>query len=257
MYSSKKVKFIVPFPLDENGVKLRESQLPKELIKPGFEVKFVPVKNSCNWADSYYDLLILDFAIFEEGLRAEDEGYDAVCIETMSDSGLYALRSKLKIPVMAPAVATMHLAGMLGHKFSVITMWERWVPIYKKHLNEYGLWNKCASLRAIGKTPDVSNLLTGKEEETFKALEEESLKAIREDGADVIILGSTTMHQSAQYLAQRLPTPVLNPGVIAYKMAEMLLELGLSHSKTAFPLPNEPKDKTVFEMMDAVSMRKS
>lgn len=242
-----KVKFIVPFPLDEKGVQLREAQLPRERRRPDYEVTFVPVKNSCTWADSDYDLLILDYMIFEAALNAEAEGYDAVCIDTMTDSGLRALRSRLNIPVVGPAVASMHFACMLGHKFSIITMWDRWIPIYKKHLDEYKLWDRCASLRHIGEVPNLEELLTGKEE-IFKKLEAESWKAIKEDGADVIILGSTTMHQSQQYLAQRLPVPVLNPGLVAYKIAEVLLELNLSHSKVAYPPPQKPKDEMVFAM---------
>jgi len=71
-------------------------------------------------------------------------------------------------------------------------------------------------------------------------LKAEALRAIEEDGADVIVLGSTTMHQSAAYLASELPVPVLHPGQVAYKQLETLIELGLTHSKKAFPAPEVP-----------------
>ncbi|MCT7264637.1 hypothetical protein, partial [Salmonella enterica] len=58
----------------------------------------------------------------------------------------------------------------------------------------------------------------------------------------VIVLGSTTMHQAHAYLAEHLPVPVLNPGLIAYKMCEVLLDLGLCHSKIAYPSPEQIKD---------------
>lgn len=63
-----------------------------------------------------------------------------------------------------------------------------------------------------------------------------------DDGADVIVLGSTTMHQSAAWLADHLPIPVINPGLIAYKQAELLVTLGMSHSKKAFPSPEVGND---------------
>ena len=50
------------------------------------------------------------------------------------------------------------------------------------------------------------------------------------------------MHQSHEYLATHLNVPALNPGVVAYKYCEMLLDLGLCHSKTAFPSPETNKD---------------
>ena len=46
--------------------------------------------------------------------------------------------------------------------------------------------------------------MTGKEATIFPKLEAEARKAIEEDGADVICLGSTTMHQSHAHLSERL-----------------------------------------------------
>ena len=39
----------------------------------------------------------------------------------------------------------------------------------------------------------------------FQTLTAEAQKAIDEDGADVILLGSTTMHQAGDYMAANLP----------------------------------------------------
>lgn len=246
---NKRVKVIVPLPLDEAGVANRRAQLPDELIRPGFEVEYVAVKNGPALGDSYYDAMLMDTFVFEAGLRAEQEGYDAVCIDTVSDSGMYPLRSRLNILVLGPGQISFHLAGVLGQKFSIITMWEEWFHLHKKALNEYGLWNQVASIRHIDTRPDLSDLLEGKEEVIFGKLEEESLKAIEEDGADVIVLGSTTMHQSYDYLRERLPVPVINPGLMMYKLCEVFLELGMSHSKKAFAPPEVPKDDEVFSRL--------
>ena len=247
---SKRVKIIVPIPMDEAGVANRASQLPAERIRDGYEVEFVAVKWGAALGDSYYDTMLMDMSVFEAGLKAEEEGYSAVCIDTVSDSGLYALRSRLSIPVFGPGQAALHAACMLGHKFSVITMWDEWFHLYKKILSEYKLQARCASLRSIRPRPDLQELLEGKEEVIFKQLEEESLRAINDDGADVIVLGSTTMHQSHAYLESVLPVPVINPGQICYKFCEVFLELGLTHSKTAFPAPEMPNDAGVLSRHD-------
>ena len=62
---NKRVKVIIPFPFDEKGIANRRAQLPNEFIRPGFEVEFVPVQNSCAYGDSYYDTLLMDMFIFE------------------------------------------------------------------------------------------------------------------------------------------------------------------------------------------------
>jgi len=237
-----RIKIIIPIPMGPEGVAGRAAQLPASLVLPGFEPQFVAVAKGAALGDSAYDTLLMDFSVAQAGLDAEQAGYAAVCIDTVSDSGLAALRSRLSIPVVAPGQAAFHMACMLGKKFSVLTMWDEWFPLYEKTLTEYALWPRVASLRSIKTRPDLEELLAGKEEVVFKKLEHEAMRAIEEDGADVIVLGSTTMHQSHAYLAERLPVPVINPGQVAYKLCEMLLTLGLAHSKKAYPPPQVPND---------------
>jgi allantoin racemase len=238
----KRIKMIFPVPMSEATRPLVESQLPASLMRPDIDVSFVGAGQVMTLADSYYDMALMELAVVEAGIKAEEEGYDAVCVNTVSDSGLLALRSRLSIPVMAPGIAAFHTACMLGQKFSILTMWPRWYPLYRKTIKEYALESRLASIRSIDVRPDTEALLEGKEEVVFAKLLEAGRLAIEQDGADVIVLGSTTMHQSHAYLAQRLPVPVLNPGLIAYKMCEVLLDLGLCHSKIAYPSPEQNKD---------------
>lgn len=238
----RRVKIIVPIPMDKSGVAHRASQLSSDMISSGYDVDFVSVKTGAALGDSYHDMLLMDATVYEAGILAEEEGYAAVCIDTVSDSGLYPLRSRLSIPVFGPGMIAFFAACTLGKKFSIISMWEEWYPLYQKTLTEYALWPRLASMRSINTRPDLQELLDGKEEVVFEKIEKESRAAMNEDGADVIVLGSTTMHQSHQYLVEHLPIPVINPGVTMYKMCEAFLELGLSHSKKAFPNPEVPKD---------------
>ena len=84
-------------------------------------------------------------------------------------------------------------------------------------------------------------------------LENAARLAIDEDRADVIILGSTTMHQAHGWLSTRLDVPVINPGPLTYKKVEMLLGLGLSHSRAAYPVSPVPRDAMIRSMLDAAS----
>jgi allantoin racemase len=243
--ATHRIKVIVPIPMDAAGVANRRSQLPDALIAPGFSPEFEAVRWGAALGDSYHDMLLMDWTVFQAGIDAEERGFSAVVVDTVSDSGVRALRSRLNIPVVGPGEAAFHMAMMLGKRFTVLTMWDEWFPLYEKTLTEYGLWDRVASLRSIHTRPDVTELLAGKEEVIFAKLEAEARGAIEEDGADVIVLGSTTMHQSAGHLAKVLPVPVINPGVVAWKQAELLVTLGLSHSKQAFPSPEVPKDADI------------
>jgi allantoin racemase len=252
MRRMSKVLVIVPVPLDEEGVDNRRAQLEACKLGPGIAFDFRAVKVGPDLFDSYHDLLLADIGVYEAGLAAQEEGYDAVCVDTMSDSGVNALRSVLDIPVIGPARASYCTALMLGDRFSILTQWDPWKAAYKKTLMEYGLADRCASIRSIDIQPDLKNLLGGKEEDVFPKLLREAERCIA-DGADVVCLGSTTMHQAAGFLASRLPVPVINPGPLTYKLAEAVIGLGLSQSRRAYQSPHAPKFPLAHAMVKAAA----
>lgn len=246
-----RVKYIIPVPVGEEGIANRAAQIPAEILGPETTVQCVPVRNGSTAGQGHYGSLITEMYVTEAGLRAEEEGYDAVVIDTVSDAGLYPLRTRLTIPVIGPGLVSYAVAIMLGKRFSIITMWERWRHLYERNLDTYRLWEKCASIRSVDVPPDIEALFEGKEDELLPRIAGEAQKAIEEDGADVILLGSTTMHQAGEYLSEHLDATVVNPGPVAIKITEALLQLGLSHSKAAFPTPDAIQDEKFFSLVGA------
>ena len=251
----KKILVIVPFAMSADNLLLRQQQLAGLQFGPELVFDYRCVKAGPVNYSSHHDFVLADASIFEAGCRAQDEGYAAVCIDTMSDSGVAALRSVLDIPVFGPGKVSMLTALMLGDRFSILTMASRWKPLYKKALDELGLHHKCASVRAIEVPPDNQGLLSGKEGAVFPLLEAAARLAIEVDGAEVLILGSTTMHQAHAYLEARLPVPVINPGPLSYKMAEAALGLGLRQSRQAYPKPLHPRLDMLEAMMAAAQQQ--
>jgi allantoin racemase len=249
---SHRVLVLVPFPLDAEGVENRRAQLHSVELGPGIEFDFEPVKAGPALLDSHHDWMLGDLSMYEAGLRAQERGYDAVCIDTMSDSGVNALRSVLDIPVIGPGRASYLTALMLGGTFSVLTQWDPWKAVYAKGIREAGLEAHCSSIRSINMPPDLKNLLGGKEEVVFPRLVEEGLRCV-EDGARVICLGSTTMHQAHAHLVENLPVPVINPGPLTYALAQMLLAAGLTQSRVAYPRPAVPKLEMAEAMLAAAA----
>jgi Asp/Glu/hydantoin racemase len=251
----KKILVIVPFAMSADNLLLRQQQLAGLQFGPELVFDYRCVKAGPVNYSSHHDFVLADASIFEAGCRAQDEGYAAVCIDTMSDSGVAALRSVLDIPVFGPGKVSMLTALTLGDRFSILTMASRWKPLYKKALDELGLHHKCASVRAIEVPPDNQGLLSGKEDAVFPLLEAAARLAIEVDGAEVLILGSTTMHQAHAYLEARLPVPVINPGPLSYKMAEAALALGLRQSRLAYPKPMHPRLDMLEAMMVAAQQQ--
>jgi allantoin racemase len=248
-----KVLVLVPFPLNAENLAQREVQQEAARLGPDIEFHYRTVKAAPSNYVSHHDYVLADVGMLEAGLSAQDDGYDAVCIDTMSDSGVSALRSVLDIPVFGPGRVSMLVALMLGDRFSILTMWEGWRGLYKKTLQELEVGSRCVSIRPIGVAPDNRNLLAGKKDELLPKLLAEANRCVDEDGAHVILLGSTTMHESHAYLAEHLSVPIINPGPLSYRMAETALALGLTHSRSSYPSPIVQKDDLFHIMLDAAA----
>jgi len=251
-----RIKFVVPVEMDEHGLALREAQIPQHLRDSDTEIEFCSVKQSCANFDSESDGLISEFFVYEAGLTAQEEGFDAVCIDSTSDCGMRSLRSRLDIPVLGAGIAAYHVACLLGNKFSVLTTSEVWSISPPKFLARLGLSDRLASVRYLDETPDLVNLMDDDAmEASLQALVELGLRCVYEDGADVLILGSTSMHQAAAYLNEHLPVPVISPGLVEFKLARMLVELGLSQSPRAYRRAAEPRDEIFHRAAATYPMR--
>jgi allantoin racemase len=239
---TKRIKMILPVPLPRQALDHFAEQIPSSLRRRDVAIDFVGCRAGATWLDSDYEATLADAFVLDAGARAEEEGYDLVCSFSTSDSGVSALRSRLKIPVVGAAMSAFSLAAQLGQRFSVLTMYEPWRRDLVEVVRRCGFSPRLASVRSVNVRPDTHELLSGKEEVVFGALQRAALAAIAEDGADVIVIGSTTMYQSHAYLTTVLPCPVINPGLAAYKVCENLLDLELAHSKIAYPSPEIIRD---------------
>ena len=147
-------------------------------------------------------------------LEAAKAGYDAIIIGCAGDPGLDAVRELVDIPVIGPGEVSLHLASLLGKKVFRI------------------------SPKTIGMT-----VLEARENraEVLEKIREEGEKAIKEGRADVIVLECMSLGflEISDDLQKKLGIPVIDPVKVSVKMAEMLIDLNLSHSKAAYPTPKQ------------------
>lgn len=175
-------------------------------------------------------------------VEAESDGADAVVINCMGDPGLEAAREMVKIPVLGASETSMHLASILGHKFSVVTVLKELTPQFENQAKVYGVPDKLASVRSV----NIPVLELEKDRRRLvNALTRESVSAIEEEGAHTIVFGCTGMVGCAEALQLGIVNegyegvPVIDPVVAAVKVAESLVHLELAHSKLSYPRPPE------------------
>ena len=118
-------------------------------------------------------------------LRAEKEGYDAAIPGCFYDPGLREAREITdRIVVTAPAEASMLIAAMLGHRFSIIVGRKKWIPKMHENVVNYGLVERLASFESVDL--GVEGFQKDKEE-TERRLTEAAQRAVEERLAEVII----------------------------------------------------------------------
>ena len=118
--------------------------------------------------------------------QAAADGYDAVVLACFSDPGLDAARELVPIPVVGIEEATLHVAAMLGARFSVMTSRCQRVPSKTEHVERLGLGSRLASVRPL----DMSVLEMDAEPERAKErILAVAGRAVLEDAAEVIVLG--------------------------------------------------------------------
>jgi allantoin racemase len=172
-------------------------------------------------------------------VEAEKDGVDALIIDCMGDPGLFVARELVSIPVIGPCEASMHMAAMMGHRFSVVTVLDTVRPMLENLAGIYGVGQKLESIRVI----DVPVLeLEARFEEVQGKLADEARRAVAADEADTIILGCTGFLGCAEaisesFAAEGLAVPVLDPIPAAVRLAEAFAKSGLSHSKHCFTKP--------------------
>lgn len=167
----------------------------------------------------------------ERIIRAEQDGYDAAVISCMLDPGLMESRAIVDIPVTATFEASAHVAAMMGKRFSVVSTDPMTVGgIDMRLVDLYGVRQKVASLRWIGITAcDLYPEITPTEEVARRTVEV-SRKCVEEDQAEVIIPGCTIIGSLLTNYFDKDPmeiigAPVIDPMIVAFKMAEMMVEM--------------------------------
>lgn len=170
-----------------------------------------------------------------------DGPYDAVIQAGYGEHGREGLQELLDVPVVDITEAAAHVAMLLGRSFSVVTTLDRAIPQIEDRLQVAGLLQRCRSIRAA----EVEVLaLESSPDEAMDAIEAQAALAITQDRAEVICLGCGGMAGLHEAISKRTGAPVVDGVTAAVKLAESLVQLGLSTSKIRTYAHPRPKTLT-------------
>ncbi len=235
-----RIAYVVPGPMSKGPLGVVEMQRRERLLNawafPGTEVRVLDVATGPASIESAYEEMLAIPPTLDKIMACEAEGYDAAIIGCFGDPGIEAARELVSMPVVGPCESSMLLAAGLGHKFSVLTIFESLIAGQEMLAVRAGVRDKLASVRATG----IPVLDLMKDPAASKArMIEVATACVKEDRADAFLFGCMTMSflDMAEEISAAAGAPAVNAGKAALKHAETLVSMGLAHSKTAWPTP--------------------
>ncbi|WP_333770559.1 aspartate/glutamate racemase family protein [Streptomyces sp. IBSBF 2435] len=183
------------------------------------------------WLDSY-----LSAAAVLDLLRRLEGPVDAVVMAGFGEHGREGARELLDVPVVDITEAAAHLACLLGRRYGVVTTLDRTAGQIQDSLHTAGVGQNCAAVVGTGLAvldlDEDSDLVTG----AFVAAGRRAMAA----GAEVLVLGCAGMTGLERGVSAALGLPVVDGVGAAVRLAESLVALGLTTSRSggyAKPLP--------------------
>jgi len=187
-----------------------------------FEVACMSTPAAPNFIETYEDQIKAAPGMVKV-LKNNEEEFDAFIIACHCDPNLDMMKEITKKPVIGIGEASMKIASMLGHRFSVVSTDRHSIPNKEALIGKYHLQDLAASVRAPS---DQMKELTDEE----KYLNVARL-AVDEDMAEVIVLGCAGMTGLDKRLQEELGVPVLDGVICALIIAGGLVKYGVSTSK--------------------------
>jgi len=221
--------------LEEEALKRRQEQV-SSYASPGTEVRLVLTRNAPPSVESQAEMDLAAPGILERAVLSEREGADAVVIWGGHDPSVTSARELVSIPVVGPGMASMYIASALADEFSLLVQLPQVLGIARRQVRDLGLDARCSGIYSVGLP-----VLELRKKENYEMVRETAIKSV-EEGADAVCFGCMAFNDHAAPLSEELEKThpgvvVIHPGRAAIRLAELLIGMGLSHSKRSFPTP--------------------
>lgn len=191
--------------------------------------------------------------------------WDALVLLGGGEPGADAAREigrKFGIPVTSCATSQMHVASMLGNKFSVIDLADSHSMYYYNLIVQNRMDSRCASIRTIdyplgrpgqldenSLAAEKARALAGEKSNGVEAAVAAAALAIEEDGAEVITFGCSGTFWLQPFVRQGLidlgwDVPVLEGYSTAIEQAKLMVDLKVDASSLLFPSDRPARVRT-------------
>jgi allantoin racemase len=191
-------------------------------VPPDLETACLPTPGAPSFIETYEDACLAAPGMIRL-LREEEDSFDAFIVACHSDPNLDVLKEITDKPVIGIGEASMAVAPLLGHRFSVISDNRHSVPNKEALARKYHKGGLLASVRA----PERGQM----ERPDLEKYSAAGRAAVETDGAEVLVLGCAAMTGLDSPLRESLGVPVVDGIKAALMIAEGFVRAGLATSK--------------------------
>jgi len=178
--------------------------------------------------------------------------YDAIVCRGSLEPGFHAGRQISKIPVAFALHSAVHVASLIGDRFSLLDVTDPLAHIARRHVEEYGFGHKLVSVRRV----DCSSLAMGSLLYSRKKADRandpqvkdlldvamvQCVAAIEKDRADTIIIGCIPLQYLEDEIRQRLAAAgygeiqLICEFASAVEMAQVMVNMKVTQAPRAYP----------------------
>ena len=187
-----------------------------------FTVRTVSTPGAPEFIDYYIDAALAAPGMMQI-IRDNYHEYDAFIVACHCDPNLDLLKEFCDKPVIGIGEASMKMASMLGHKFSVISTGSHSIANKEMLIHKYGLDSSAASVRA----PEIDAASYNSADLFMSAAQ----AAIEKDAAEVLVLGCAGMAGIDKQIQEKFHVPVLDGIICALMLAVGMVKADYTTSK--------------------------
>ena len=202
---------------------------------PDTDLDVIHFKHGPEAIQSEYDEAQAAGYVLQEVSKIHPDSCDAVIIYCFSDPGLYGAREITTIPVLGIGECSQLFVMGLADRCGIITTLEQSVARIRRKIWARGLSHRFPSIRPL----KIPVLEYDQKERVMQRAMEIARVMVEEDGIEALILGCGSLLDIKHQIQEEFQIPVVEPGIVTLKHAEVLVGLGLAHSKKSYmtPLP--------------------
>jgi len=216
------MKILIINPNSDPGMTEAVQKSAEEFAAGQFEVTTRSTPGAPPFIETYRDEVMSAPGMMQL-VRVNEGDFDAIVVACHCDPNLDVIKEMAAVPVVGIGEASMKMATMLGHSFSVVTTHRHSIPAKLAHARKYRLNDQMVSVRAPAAGEE--DLEDGA---LFLAL---ARQAVEEDLAEVIVLGCAGLTGMDKLIQAELGVPVLDGVICALILATGMVKYGISTSR--------------------------